>query len=292
MESLSSIAVKTVLRVMRFRKPFESFDLDLDRVRKANIAHPKPGMHKGCDVDKIQGKGFSYWKLLPVNCTGTKVLIYFHGGGYVEGMVKEQWLTISKITRESNSLCLIPDYPLAPEHSFRDVFEMLGKFYREILETISSRDITFIGDSAGGGLLVSFAMYCRDNGLPMPEKLVALSPWMDLSMSNQAMAKIASKDPMLAIPGLKKAGEMYAGKENLMNYLVSPLYGDPAGLPELHLFAGTHDILYPDEYEFVRRSKEKGVNIHYYEYPSMLHCWMFLPIKEAVVTRKRIVSIL
>lgn len=292
MESFSSRVVKLLLRAMRLRKPFETYDLDIRRVRKHNLSEPEPGMYKGCTLEKTEHEGFAFWRLTPVKSSGRKVLIYFHGGGYVEGMVKEQWSTISKISRQSGATVLIPDYPLAPEHAYQETFEMLELFYLDRLKQISSENVVFIGDSAGGGLLISFAMYCRDKGIALPVKLIALSPWMDISMTNPSIGEIEKKDPMLAIPGLKRAGEMYAAGSDLRNYQLSPLYGDVNGLPEIHLFAGTHDILYPDEALFAEQARKLGFEIKFYEYPAMVHCWMFLPIKEAKKALDEIISIL
>lgn len=89
---------------------------------------------------------------------------------------------------------------------------------------------------------------------------------------------------------LKRGGEMYAAGTDLTNFLVSPLCGNLKGLPPMHIFAGTHDILYPDEILFVEKTKEDGVETFYSEYPKIVHCWMFLPIREAKETIKQIVK--
>lgn len=288
MESLSSRVVKVVLRLMRYRKPYENYNIDLKAARKDNIKTPGKRMCKGCMVSHEKYGEHRIWYIVPKKLRNQKILFYFHGGGFIEGMVKEQWNTMAKIAVLTGSKVVIPDYPLAPEYNYKDVIAMLGASYEKVLEAVSSKNITFIGDSAGGGLLLSFAMLLRDQGKALPQKLIALSPWVDISMSNPAMKAIAKSDFMLAIPGIKRAGEMYAAGSDVKHFWVSPLYGNPVGLPPMHVFGGTHDILNPDEKLFVEKAKQAGAAIYYYEYPKMLHCWMFLPIWEA---RKAITKI-
>lgn len=292
MESLSSQIVKIVLRMMRYKKPYECYNIDLKKARKDNIGTPRKGMCSGCKLSSEKIGENNVWHLHPKKRSNQNVILYFHGGGYIEGMVKEQWKTIAKIAALTGSKVVIPDYPLAPENTYKDVFSMISATYEKVLESTSAENISFIGDSAGGGLLLSFAMLLRNEGRPLPKKLVALSPWVDISMTNPEMEAIEKYDPMLAIPGIKRAGEMYAAGADLTNFLVSPLYGNLKGLPPMHIFAGTHDILFPDEKLYVENAREAGVEIYYYEYPKMVHCWMFLPIQEAKTTIKQIVNIL
>lgn len=291
MESISSCVVKLVLRLMKYNKPYKTYDLDLERLREDSLSSPGKGMCKGCNVFNEEIGSNKIWSITPVNISNQKLVIYFHGG-YIGGMVKEQWNTIAKIAVSTGSKVIIPDYPLAPESNYKDVFAMVSATYEKVLETTNAKNITFIGDSAGGGLLLSFAMLIRDEGKPLPTKLVALSPWVDVSMTNPEMVELEKLDPIIAILGLKRAGEMYAGGTDTKHYLVSPLYGEIKGLPPIYIFAGTHDILQPDEKIFAEKAKAARVETYYYEYPKMVHAWMFLPISEAKETIKKIVEII
>ena len=218
-------------------------------------------------------------------------MIYFHGGAFVGGMVKQQWNTMAKIARLLRAQLIIPDYPLAPESDYNDAITMVLNSYRRILTSTPAESITFIGDSAGGGLMLSLAMLLRNEHIPLPTKLIALSPWVDATMSNPVAATLEPLDPMIAVPGLKKAGEWYANGTDTTHYLISPIYGKMNGLPPIHIFAGTHDILQPDEKIFAEKAKKAKVDISYYEYPAMIHGWMFLPIPEAKDAIKKIVDI-
>ena len=292
MESISSKVVKLILRLMKYKEPYTQYDLDIKRVRKDNIPVPAKSMCKGCEVKEEAVGSSRIWHLTPKRLKNKKLIIYFHGGGFVEGMVKEQWNTMAKIAVSAGSKVVVPEYPLAPESNYKDVFAMVSETYIKMLETTIAADVSFIGDSAGGGLMLSFAMLLRDEQRPLPNKLIALSPWVDVTMTNPEMVALDKIDPMISIPGLKRAGEMYASGTKTNDYLISPLYGNMTGLPPTHIFAGTHDILFPDAKIYVDKSKVAGVETYYYEYPKMVHGWMFLPISEAQKTIKKIAELI
>lgn len=276
---------------MKYKQPYTSYEIDPKAIRKDDITRPTRWMCRGCTVTNEKSDANKIWYIVPKNCDREKTLIYFHGGAFVGGMVKQQWNTMAKIARLLGAQLIIPDYPLAPESNYKDAIAMVSETYQRILKTASVSDISFIGDSAGGGLMLSFAMLLRDQEMPLPSKLIALSPWVDASMNNPEAAKLEAVDPMISVPGLKKAGELYANGTDTTNYLISPLYGEMKGLPPIHIFAGTHDILQPDEKIFADKAIAAGVDTSYYEYPAMIHGWMFLPIPEAKDAIKKIVEI-
>ncbi len=276
---------------MRYKQPYTTYEIDPKAIRKDDIARPTRWMCRGCTVTNERSGANKIWYITPRNCHKEKTLLYFHGGAFIAGMVKQQWNTIAKIGRLTGSQVIIPDYPLAPESNYKDAIAMVSDTYQRVLKTTSVSDISFIGDSAGGGLMLSFALLLRDQEMPLPSKLIALSPWVDASMSNPEAAKLEAVDPMISVPGLKRAGELYANGTDTSNYLISPLYGEMKGLPPIHIFAGTHDILQPDEKIFADKAIAAGIETYYYEYPAMIHGWMFLPIPEAKDAIRKIVEI-
>ena len=290
MESISSIGAKLFLRLMRYNAPYKTYDINLKDIRKDDLVKPGKRMCRGCTVKRVKTLAGFHWHLIPQKLKNNKLIVYFHGGGYVGGMVKQQWTTIAKIALKSGSKVIIPEYPLAPESNYKAVFSMISDSYELILNEYNSNDIIFLGESAGGGLLLSFAMKLRTENKPLPAKLVALSPWVDVSMKNPDAKNLEKVDPMIAVDGLKRAGEMYAKGTDTTDFLVSPLYGNPEGLPPTYIYAGTHDILFPDEKLYAEKLKNAGVETYYFEYPKMIHAWMFLPIAEAKKTIQKIIS--
>ena len=291
MESSASRFIKFFLRAIKYNHPYQAGKFDLDKIRKDDITKPNRWMCKGCAVTFETTGNNKVWQLTPHQHTNSKILFYLHGGAFLGGMVKQQWNTIAKIGRLCGCKVIIPAYPLAPENNYQDALNMVLAAYKKLLSQHNSSEIIFIGDSAGGGLMFSFALLLQEHKIELPAKLIALSPWVDVSMVNPEAKKLEAVDPLIQVAGLKKAGELYADGQSTTHPLISPLYGDIKDFPETHIFAGTHDILQPDEKLFAEKAAKNGIEMHYYEYPGMIHGWMFMPIPEAKKTVKQIVDI-
>ena len=123
---------------------------------------------------------YTEW-ILPSRAKKDKVILYFHGGGYVTGTCKMHRTHVAKVVKGSGVGALLFAYRLAPEHPFPAAIEDSVTVYRWLLaEGISPSRIVFMGDSAGGGLCLATLIALRDQGIPLPAAVVALSPWTDL----------------------------------------------------------------------------------------------------------------
>lgn len=172
------------------------------------------------------------------------VIIYLHGGAFIEEPTVFHLRFIDKLAFNSKLGVYLPIYPLAPNHTYKEAFNFIMYIYLKLKK--SGKEIILMGDSAGGGLAVSFTQYLNNFDIPLPKKLVLFSPWLDLTLSNSHIKDYEKKDPMLATYGLREIGKIWAGKLKLTNYKVSPIYGDFTKLPRMLIFVGTKEIFYPD----------------------------------------------
>ena len=147
-----------------------------------------------------------------------------------------------------------------------------------------------MGDSAGGGLALALSLDIKNQeGFVKPYKIILLSPWLDITQSNQEILAIEKKDKMLKVKNLNFTGKLYAGTLDTKDYRVSPIYGNLADLSPVSIFAGTNDILFPDAKKLKNLLEENNIITHFFEYPSMFHDWMFAPfIREAKHTNQLI----
>ena len=65
-------------------------------------------------------------------------------------------------------------------------------------------------------------MQRRDLSLSQVDGLILYSPWVDVTMTNPDIAPILPRDPMLGVPGLKWAGQVWAGKLATKDPRISP----------------------------------------------------------------------
>lgn len=188
---------------------------------------------------------------------------------------------------------VIPDYPLAPESTCVEVHHFAETLYQDILAKYPSTRITLMGDSAGGGLALGLNQRLMAKGHKTPDQIILLSPWLDVTMSRPDIPMVDAKDKILSIDGLQKAGQYYAGKMEVKDFRVSPIYGNMSGLCPVSVFIGTHDLLWPDSKRFREKLEFYGVGYRYFEYPGMFHDWMGVTrLKEAKDVVSKIAGIL
>ncbi|KRN34217.1 hypothetical protein IV36_GL000011 [Liquorilactobacillus mali] len=220
-----------------------------------------------------------------------KVIFYLHGGSYWYQPFDLQYRFIARLADRVGASVVMPIYPKAPAYDANDALSMVMKSYQELLATngVEAENIILFGDSAGGGLAVSLVEQLRNAQIDLPKQVILLSPWLDVSLENSEIAKIAKKDPLLNLEELRFEGEYYAGCESLKNPIVSPIYGDLADLPPITIFGGTNDILYPDMKLFTEKAKQ---NVRLITYEGMFHVFPFFPLPESKRAYEQIVDII
>ena len=120
---------------------------------------------------------------------------------------------------------VIPDYPLAPEHTWRESHDALVDLVTRCCAE-SSDGVVLAGDSAGGGLALAIAQGVRDRSGPQPDRMLLHSPWVDLTTSTPDTDVVTLGDPWLFIGKLRAYAAWWAGaEEDLGRPEVSPALG-------------------------------------------------------------------
>ncbi len=270
--SRAARATNTSLQLLGLKKKMEK------RIFKAKFntrfTAPPANVKRRFQVAESQFENRTVYTISPKPGSGNVVIVYLHGGAYVNNLLRLHWNLISLLVEKTGATIIIPDYPLAPQAHCSDVYAFLWRYLSELESQYRGKRFIFMGDSAGGGLALGLAQYMRNEHKPMASQIIMLSPWLDLSMQNPEIDSVECFDKMLGKEALLQAAKIYAGTLPLNDYRVSPIYGNFDGLGEVSLFIGTHDILMPDCRKICREFSEKGIAIRYYEYPSMFHVWM------------------
>ncbi len=216
---------------------------------------------------------YAEW-ILPPQATKDKVILYFHGGGYVIGSCFAHRAIVSKFVKGSGIGALVFDYRLAPEHPFPAALDDSVAAYRYLLtQDIKPSNIVFIGDSAGGGLCLATLLALREQNIPLPAASVALSPWTDVKNSGESWTTNAKSDTLCWKESQIVFATYYTGDNDPGMPLISPLYGDLHGLPPLLLFAGGDELLRDDSTRFAIKAKDAGVDVTLNVGEGMFHCY-------------------
>lgn len=235
------------------------------------------------NISHTEQAGRKIWTIYKHNTSSKTLIVFLHGGAYMANITHDHWMFVKQLVNETEATVIVPDYPLTPEFCCVDTYDFISRMYNKLLEGFADKNIVFIGDSAGGALALGFAQLLRDQQKQLPKHLVALSPWLDATMSNEAIDNIQKHDKLLTVKGLKAAAEMYAGGLPLSDFKISPRYGNFNELCSVSLFTGTHDILNADARLIFNQLKDSQFNIRYYEYPGMFHDWaIFTRLPESI----------
>lgn len=210
-------------------------------------------------------------------------LLFLHGGAYTKRMAKQHFALAERLVERTGRRVIMPEYPLAPEATWREVVPPLVEYAATLGE-----DLAVIGDSAGGGLALAVTQGLRDRGAT-PKRLVLISPWVDLTGTAPGIGAAARRDPWLRLDWLHLYAGWWAGSEaDRERPEVSPGLGDLSGLPPTLTLQGTRDILHAENLALRDRARAAGWDYTYVEQPDLIHVYPLLPIPEAKVACRRI----
>jgi monoterpene epsilon-lactone hydrolase len=189
-------------------------------------------------------------------------IICLRGGGYCLGSLASNRRICGLLADLTGGRVLNVGFRNAPEHPFPAALDDVTRAYRWLLGTGTAPcTVAFVGNSAGGGLVLAALLALRDGGQPLPGAAVAISPWTDLAATGGSITANAATEVLLDPLGIDATAAMYAAAHELRDPLVSPLYGDLRGLPPLLLHASSTEILRDDAIRFAERARAAGVDV-------------------------------
>lgn len=233
-----------------------------------------------CEPFTIEGAKAEWLRWPQIETQST--LLYFHGGGYCMCDARGHRHLISQIALASHAQALSVDYRLAPEYPFPAALEDALAAYAWLSGEVGSERIIVGGDSAGGGLALALLLeigngyQSKGRHLPLPQAAFCISPSTDLAKTGASFQANAGVDPIMAPAPSAELGLHYAGSEAMLTHpLVSPLYGDYAGLPPLLITTGTWEILMDDAVRVAEKARLAGVEVELEVGQDMMHIWPY-----------------
>jgi monoterpene epsilon-lactone hydrolase len=214
------------------------------------------------------------WSIAP-GSDASRVLLFFHGGGYCSGSILSHRRLVSEAGRAAKARTLAVEYRLAPEHVFPaaldDAFSAWG-FLRKL--GIAAEHIAVGGDSAGGGLTVALINRLRDTGKPIPGCAWLISPWTDLTLSGSTLATKDDVDPIIHKAYLAELVDAYLPPSiDRRDPRVSPLFADLKSLPPTLIQVGACETLLDDSTRFAAAAGAADVAVTLEIWPEMIHAW-------------------
>jgi epsilon-lactone hydrolase len=204
----------------------------------------------------------------------SRVLLFFHGGGYCSGSIISHRRMVTEAGRAARMRTLAVEYRLAPEYPFPAAHEDALTAWRYLRgQGIAPEHIAVGGDSAGGNLTICLINALRAAGEPLPACAWLASPWTDLTMSGGSLVTKDAVDPLIHKGYLEELASAYAGTHDRRDPLISPLFSDLRGFPPVLVQVGSAETLLDDAVRFARAAGEADVAVTLEVWPQMIHAW-------------------
>ena len=253
---------------------------------------------KNFNISDISFNDFKVIKFIPKNNIEGNFIIYLHGGGYVACGPETHASIVTQLSSNSRTTVLFPVYRLAPKFPFPSAIDDCLIVYKDLLEKgVEAKNISLVGDSAGGGLVMALLQILSKEKIDFPSSAILISPWTDLTLSGESMKERVGRDPMLH-PGKEMDGvvKAYTGDEDPRNPLISSIFSNDLLFPPIQIHVGSEEVLYDDAIRLYNKIKQKDGNIvELREWDGLFHvfnifCKGFLAIPEAKIANQEIVD--
>jgi len=214
------------------------------------------------------------WSLAP-GSDPSRVLLFFHGGGYCSGSILSHRRMVTEAGRAARIRTLAIDYRRAPEHPYpaaHDDATAAWRFLRS--QGIAADSIAVGGDSAGGNLTLSLIHRLRAAGEALPACAWLVSPWSDLTMSGATLETKDTVDPIIHKTYLDELADAYVPPLiDRRDPLISPLFANFCGFPPVLIQVGSAETLLSDATRLAEAAGSADVDVTLEIWPHMIHAW-------------------
>jgi acetyl esterase len=246
---------------------------------------PSPPMRRREDIGVIGAEGRLAARLYYDGIDGAlapPVLIYFHGGGWVQGNLESHDGIAGKLAKWSGCMVVAIDYRLAPEHPFPAAVDDAVAAYLWIRKNAASLGgdpnlVGLAGDSAGGNLS---AVVCQDalrNGLTPPNLQVLIYPAVDGRMATPSHLSMPQAH-ILPRERIKWFRQTYLQDlRHTENPRFSPLLSDTfSSLPRAYVVTAGFDPLCDEGVAYCAQLADAGVAVTHRHFAGQIHAFINL----------------
>lgn len=256
---------------------------------------PEPEWLEGVEAESsILSCGNEFWRLSPTQKgegPDTKVL-YIHGGGFVLPCAEHYWRFAGSLAKRTGAEVSLVLYPLAPAASWKEACAAVMEAYEELISQEPSRFVV-AGDSAGGYFALACAHIAREQGLRMPDHVIAMSPCVDLYDSLKGREELDDVDPVISLNGLRFVIGGWAPKGACQGVFPPDLLAASyEGLPPTTILVGSREVLLKDSLAYAEKAREAGADVNLHVEEGMWHTYpLFTGMPEAQDAFEEIASI-
>jgi acetyl esterase len=213
---------------------------------------------------------------LPDGAETPPLIIYAHGGGFMQGSLPSWDAMLRELVRESGVAALSVDYRLSPEHRFPVAFEELVAMVRLAAREgagfgIDPRRLAVGGDSAGANLALAAALALREAGERALSFMLLIYGCFSTDTESPSWRRFG-RGAGLSQTQMRWIWDTYLARpEQRQDWRAAPMLANLTGLPPAHLIVGNLDPLLDDSERLAARLKEAGVPCQLKVYKGLNH---------------------
>ncbi|AZB17981.1 alpha/beta hydrolase [Chryseobacterium indologenes] len=213
------------------------------------------------------------------NFNRERVLLYFHGGGYVFGLPEQVDHQMFEIADKLDATIISVDYRLSPQYRFPmpvlDGFDALQWVigHGEDQLGVNPDGITVFGASAGGHLAAAVAQMAADRGIQNIKHQFLLYPVIHNKLNTSSMEEFTDI-PLWNKKYAQTAWLHVLGKENKdksIRYSDLTYYDNFSRLPRTTIVACELDPLRDEDIDYAQLLYKAGVKTELWVIPGALH---------------------
>jgi len=222
-----------------------------------------------------------------------KVMIFFHGGGWVTGDIDTYTPVCATLAEATGHTIVSVDYALAPENPYpiglQDCYTAAKEIFQNIgLLGAAPEDITLIGDSAGGNLAAVVSLMARDKGEFKPKRQVLIYPatYHDHSIHSPFRSvQENGEDFILTAERIEDYMDLYVpDKAARKTTYVAPLIADDlSAQPKTLIITSEYDPLRDEGEAYGKRLRSFGNEVRIFQMKEALHGYMNNPLSSDIV---------
>lgn len=213
--------------------------------------------------------------------SSTPIIIYIHGGGWVTDNPANYQRISVKMAKRLKSIIISIDYRLAPEYKFpiglEDCYYVVSKICRnEFPYPIKTKDITIMGDSAGGNLATAVCLMARDRGNFKIDSQILIYPVTNSDYSkNSPFSSVHENgnDYLLTSGKMRDFVKLYQRdeKDKLNPYFTPMLANDLSDVATTLIITAQYDPLRDEGEAYGRLLRKSGNKVRIHRVGKVIH---------------------
>ena len=212
-----------------------------------------------------------------------EVILYLHGGAMCLCSHKTHRELLFRLAASTGKIVLAIDYRKPPAHPFPAPQEDCFAAYQWLIS--KGLSVIIAGDSAGGTLALMTTKLALENNITLPEKLLLISPWVDLEENSNNCGRSSSLILNSRIDYLPPnvislfAQSCLANVEDMNEKQISsklatfsPTNFNLENFPEMLVLCGSREMLIDQQKIFVAKAQKETL-CKFIEEPGMVHVY-------------------